>query len=77
MKTTIQEMLQNAEKFYSALNAFVSMGENTLADLAYPEHDGNADGEVIADMMMLRERLNSIKNGCDIAINHINEVINL
>ena len=66
-----------SETFYKHLNEFISQGTTPLLDLAYPNHDGNLDADAIGNLMLLRDRLNSIINGCNIAINHINEVINL
>ena len=71
----IEDLTKAAESFYKALNEFVSEGTLPLIDKAYPEHDGNADADVVADMMTLRDRLNAIKNGCEMGITHLSDVI--
>lgn len=73
---TINEITKTAETFYKELNEFISAGTISLVDLAYPEHDGKADAYVVADMMKLGDLLNSIKNGCEIGVNHLSDVIN-
>ena len=64
-----------AESFYKALNEFISDGTLSLLDIAYPEHDGNADADVVASMMELRDRLYAIKNGCEIGIRNLTDVV--
>lgn len=76
---TMQDMadyIKAAETFYSQLNEFISAGTLPLADLAYPDHDGKADAYVVADMMQLRDLLNSIKAGCEVGVNHLSNIIN-
>lgn len=71
MATKVNEMIKAAEEFNKALNEFVSESTLSLIDMAYPNHDGNADANVVADMMALRDRLYSIMNGCEIGIEHL------
>ena len=72
---TIQEFTKAAETFYRMLNEFASKGNLHLIDLAYPNHDGIADDNVVADIMLLRDCLNAIKNGCEISINDLSRVV--
>lgn len=73
---TINEITKAAENFYKELNEFISAGTLPLADLAYPDHDGKADAYVVADMMKLRDLLDSIKVGCEMGVNHLSDIIN-
>ena len=73
---TINEITKAAENFYKELNEFISAGTLPLADLAYPDHDGKADAYVVADMMKLRDLLDSIKAGCEMGVNHLSDIIN-
>ena len=72
---TIEQMTEMAETFYRNLNAFISMGSMQLIDRAFPEHDGNADADIVANMMILRDSLYGIQRGCDLSIRDLSDVI--
>lgn len=71
----IKQIMDAADSFYTTTNNNISNGFMPLIDYVYPEHDGNQDAEAAANLMMLRDRLNSIINGCKIFIEHINSAI--
>ena len=71
----MEEIINQAETFYTLLNEFVSQGTIPLMDAAYPQHDGNQDAEVAAEMMQLRRVLSGIATGCEMAIDHLNSAI--
>lgn len=58
-------------------NDRMSEGICELIDIAYPNHDGVEDPDVIADMMMLRDTLQSLSKACDIWTKQLTEVIQL
>lgn len=62
---------------YAAVNNFISEGSVALVDLAFPNHDGKADAEAIATLMLLRQELNSLARACGYAIGSLTEVIDL
>ena len=71
----IKQFMDTAESFYKTTNNNVSNGFMPLLDYVYPEHDGNQDAEAAANLMLLRDRLNGIINGCQMFIEHINLAI--
>lgn len=66
-----------AEGAYQIVNDRMSEGICNLIDIAYPNHDGVQDPEVIADMMLLRDTLQSLSMACDIRTKQLTEVIQL
>ena len=46
-----------------------------MMDLAYPGHDGEQDADVVAEMMSLRQTVNSLSAACGILVNKLTEVI--
>lgn len=66
-----------AEGAYQIINDRMSEGICELLDMAYPNLDGVQDPEVIADMMMLRDTLQSLSKACDIWTKQLTEVIQL
>ena len=66
-----------AEGAYQIVNDRMSEGICNLIDIAYPNHDGVQDPEVIADMMLLRDTLQSLSMACDIWTKQLTEVIQL
>lgn len=72
-------MSEAADLFYWNINAWLSNpGTITnLLDAAYPNHDGKADHEAVAEMIALRDKLNSIVNACQIGIEHLTETIDI
>lgn len=65
--------------FYKAINAWLSNegADNRLIEAAYPNQDGKADHDAVAEMMALRDKLNSIANACQIGIEHLTETIEI
>ena len=64
-----------AENAYQTINDRMSEGLVTLLDLAYPNHDGEQDADVISDMMLLRQTLNGLSHACQIWIDKLSEAI--
>ena len=68
---------KGAEGAYQIVNDRMSEGICELLDMAYPNQDGVQDPDVIADMMMLRDTLQSLSKACDIWTKQLTEVIQL
>ena len=66
-----------ADGAYQIINDRMSEGICELLDMAYHNQDGVQDPEVIADMMMLRDTLQSLSKACDIWTKQLTEVIQL
>lgn len=66
-----------AEGVYQIINDRMSEGICELLDMAYPNHDGVQDPDVISDMMLLRDTLQSLSKACDIWTKQLTEVIQL
>ena len=66
-----------AEEVYQIINDKMSEGLPSLIDIAYPEHDGVPNDYVIADMMELRQTLNSLSAACQIWVKQLSEVIDI
>lgn len=66
-----------ADGVYQIINDRMSEGICELLDMAYPNQDGVQDPDVIADMMMLRDTLQSLSKACDIWTKQLTEVIQL
>ena len=66
-----------AEEVYQIINDKMSEGLPSLIDIAYPEHDGKPNDYVIADMMALRQTLNSLSTACQIWVKQLSEVIDI
>lgn len=64
-----------AEKAYELINELISSGLVDMIDLAYPNHDGVQDAEVAAEMMLLRQSVNSLSIACDNLANKITDVL--
>ena len=69
------EVKNKAEKAYAAINDMISNYGIAMIDLAYPEHDGEQDADVISEMMLLRQSVNSLSMACNILVNKITDVI--
>ena len=68
----INELARKAEEFYNALNDWISTESvNSLTDIAYPDHDGKQDADVVATMYSLRDILHGIKEGCTMGISDL------
>ena len=66
-----------AEGAYQIVNDRMSEGVCALIDMAYPNHDGVQDPDVISDMMLLRDTLQSLSKACEIWTEQLTEVIQL
>lgn len=64
-----------AEGAYQIINDRMSEGIVELLNMVYPNRDGVEDPNVIADMMMLRQTLQSLSDACDIWSKELTEVI--
>ena len=62
---------------YQIANDRMSEGICNLIDIAYPNHNGVQDPEVIADMMLVRDTLQSLSKACEIWTKQLTEVIQL
>lgn len=72
----INELNKKAEDFYNALNDWISNESvNSLTDIAYPNHDGKQDADVVATMHSLRDTLHGIEGGCGIGIGSLSIVL--
>ena len=71
----IKELRIELEKINKMLNEWVSKGIFPLMEKAYPNFDGNADAEVISEMMLLRDEFISMKNACAMGIFQLTDVI--
>ena len=69
------EVKNKAEKAYVAINDMISNYGIEMIDLAYPEHDGEQDADVISAMMLLRQSVNSLSMACNLLVNKITDVI--
>lgn len=72
----IEEIRKDVEWVYSTVNNFVSAGVLPILDIAYPNHDGIQDVDNVSELMLLRDRLNSLAKACIVGIEHLNEAIN-
>ena len=66
-----------AEGVFQIINDRMSEGICELLDMAYPDRDGVQDPDVISDMMLLRDTLQSLSKACDIWTKQLTEVIQL
>lgn len=66
-----------ADGVYQIINDRMSEGICELLDMAYPNRDGVQDPDVISDMMLLRDTLQSLSKACDIWTKQLTEVIQL
>ena len=69
------EVKNKAEKAYVAINDMISNYGIEMIDLAYPEHDGEQDADVISAMMLLRQSVNRLSMACNLLVNKITDVI--
>lgn len=69
------EVKNKAEKAYEAINDMISNYGIEMIDLAYPKQDGEQDAEVISEMMLLRQSVNSLSTACNLLVNKLTDVI--
>lgn len=76
---TITNINAQAGNVYSMLNNWLSEEGTTrsLIDRVYPEHDGKADHEAVADLVIIRQTLYSLQMACEKSIERLTEVIDL
>lgn len=75
MKEQIKKLNNDVESVYKRLNEFTSFED--LIEIAYPNLDGIADDKVIADMMLLRDKLFALRNVADMAEEKLSMVIGI
>lgn len=69
------EVKNKAEKVYEAINDLISNYGIEMIDLVYPKHDGEQDADVISEMMLLRQSVNSLSTACNLLVNKLTVVI--
>ena len=69
------EVKNKAEKAYEAINDMISNYGIEMIDLAYPKHDGEQNAEVVSEMMLLRQSVNSLSTACNLLVNKLTDVI--
>lgn len=74
-KEKLIEVKNKAEKAYEAINDMISNYVIEMIDLAYPKHDGEQDADVISEMMLLRQSVNSLSTACNLLVNKLTDVI--
>lgn len=74
-KEKLIEVKNKAEKAYEAINDLISNHGIEMIDLAYPEHNGEQDADVISEMMLLRQSVNSLSTACNLLVNKLTDVI--
>ena len=65
------------EDVFHLLNYLISFNGLDMLDLAFPEHDGKPDDEVVAEMMLLRQSTNSLSDACKILVRRLTSVIEI
>lgn len=71
----LTDVKNKAEKAYELINDLISHHSLDMMDLAYPGHDGEQDADVVAEMMRLRQTVNSLSVACDILVNKLTDII--
>lgn len=74
-KEKLIEVKNKAENAYEAINDLISHYGIEMIDLAYTEHNGEQDADVIAEMMLLRQSVNSLSTACNLLVNKLTDVI--
>lgn len=69
------EVKNKVEKAYEAINDLISNYGIEMIDLAYPKHDGEQDADVISEMLLLRQSVNSLSTACNLLVNKLTDVI--
>lgn len=72
----LRKLNKQAENAYHAINHMMSHKSLELLDLAYPNHDGEQDGEAVAEMMILRETLFLLATASEILQKELTAAIN-
>ena len=71
----LTDVKTEAERAYELINDLISHHSLDMMDLAYPGHDGEQDADVVAEMMRLRQTVNSLSVACDILVNKLTDII--
>ena len=71
----LTDVKNKAEKAYELINDLISHHSLDMMDLAYPEHNGEQDADAVAEMMSLRQTVNSLSVACDILVNKLTDII--
>ena len=71
----LTDVKNKAEKAYELINDLISHHSLDMMDLAYPGHDGKQDADVVAEMMSLRQTVNSLSVACNILVNKLTDII--
>lgn len=74
-KENLNTANNEVEKVYELINDLVSNHGLEMVDLAYPNHDGVQDADVVSDMMLLRQSANSLSKACNILVKKFTDVI--
>lgn len=71
----LTDVKTEAERAYELINDLISHHSLDMMDLAYPEHDGEQDADVVAEMMSLRQAANSLFVACGVLVNKLTDII--
>lgn len=74
-KENLNTAKNEVEKVYELINDLISNHSLELIDLAYPNHDGVQDADVVSDMMLLRQSANSLSKACNILVKKLTDLI--
>ena len=69
------EVKDKAEKAYETINDLISNYGIEMIDLAFPDNNGEQNAEVISEMMLLRQSVNSLSTACNLLVNKLTDVI--
>lgn len=75
MKEQIKKLNNDVESVYERLNEFTSFED--LIEMAYPNLDGIADDNAIADMMLLRDNLSALLKVTNKMVENLSRVIGI
>ena len=71
----LTDVKNKAEKAYELINDLIIHHSLDMMDLAYPEHNGEQDADAVAEMMSLRQTVNSLSVACNILVNKLTDII--
>lgn len=74
-KENLNTAKNEVEKVYELINDLISNHGLEMIDLAYPNHDGVQDADVVSDMMLIRQSANSLSKACNILVKKLTDVI--
>ena len=75
----MENLLKETSHTYANLNKWISEKGNIiqLIDYLYPGHNGIKNVDAESDLMLLRENLFNLKIACNMAIEHIDSVLEI